>query len=197
MTLLAADWAPVGAHFQAHAAHPDRVADAFLGVVDDVFLGDGVQDLLVGRHGDGLGRLEHAVEVGIGHFAARHRHDTGRVAALGVAAGNGGVDRADLAAGHQLGFFHRALDRLHGGFDVHHHAALHASRFMRTDADHFDFLAGRILAHQRGDLGGADVESDDQRLVAFAIHVLACVADAGGVAGGAGASCQTRVKPLV
>jgi len=91
----------------------------------------------------------------------------------------------------------RALDGLDRGLDVHHHAALHAARFVRADADHLDFLAGRVLAHQRGDLGGADVETDDQRLVAFAIHVLACAADAGGMADGAGASCQTRVKPLV
>ena len=38
----------VRVHFQAHAGHADRIADAFLRVVDDVFLRDRMQDALVG-----------------------------------------------------------------------------------------------------------------------------------------------------
>ena len=48
------------------------------------------------------------------------------------------IHRVDLAAGHQLGLFDGALDRLHGRFDVDHHALLQAARRMRADAEHFD-----------------------------------------------------------
>src|SRR5690606_26846272 len=37
-------------------------------------------------------------------------------------------------------------------------------------ADHLDRVARRILADQCHHLGGADVEPDDQGLVAFAVH---------------------------
>jgi hypothetical protein len=100
------------AHFQAHAGHPDRMADAFLRVVDDVFLRDRMQDALVGRNRDRLGRLQHALHVGVGDFAVLDRHDAGRVPALRMRAGDRGVDAADLATGHQLGLLDRALDRV-------------------------------------------------------------------------------------
>ena len=129
------------------------------------------------------------------HFAVADRHDARRVAALHVVAGNRRVDRADLAAGHQLGFLDRALDRLHRRLDVHHHAALEAARLVRADADHFDRIARRILADQRHDLRGADVEADDQGLVAFAIHVFPC--DCGAVGGVGVVDGQLSAKPLV
>lgn len=159
-------------HLQAHAGHADRIADAFLRIVQHVLARDRMQDALVGRNGHGFGRIQHALQIAPGHFAVADRHDAGRVLALHVVAGNGCVHRADFATGHQLGLFHRALDRLHGGFDVHHHAALETARFMRTDADHFDRIAGRVLADQRDDLGGANVQSNDEGFVAFAVHVL-------------------------
>src|SRR3546814_14327607 len=66
--------------------------------------------------------------------------------------------------------FRSALDRLHRGFDVDHHAALEPARLVRADPDHLDRIAGGVLADQRHHLGGADVESDDECLVAFAVH---------------------------
>src|SRR5690606_34857542 len=174
----------VRVHFQAHAGHADRVADAFLRIIEHVLARDGVQDLLVGRDRDRLGGIEHAVEVRPGHFAIADRADARRVLALHVAAGDRGVDRADVAAGHQLGFLDRTLDRLHGGLDVDHHAALQPARFMAADADHLDRVARRVLAHQGHHLGGADVEADDQGLVAFAVHALR-------------SSAQVRAKPFV
>ena len=164
---------------------------------------------LVGRDGDGLRRFQHAVQVAPGHFAVANRHDAGRVAALHVVAGDRGVDRADLAARHQLGFLDRALDRLHGGLDVHHDAALEAARLVRADADHLDRIARRVLADQRRHLGGADIQSDDQRFVTLAIHVMPCrrqpataigAGNGVGVAAGGGAfgaSPQLSAKPLV
>src|SRR3546814_6114721 len=55
--------------------------------------------------------------------------------------------------------------------DIDHHAALEPARFVRADPDHLDRVAGGVLADQRHHLGGADVESDDECLVAFAVHV--------------------------
>ncbi|KAG1201494.1 hypothetical protein G6F35_012282 [Rhizopus arrhizus] len=189
----------VGVHFQAYAGHADRVADAFLRIVQHVLARNRMQDLLVGRDRHRLGRVQHAIQVAPGHFTVADRHDARRILALHVVAGDRGVHRADLAAGHQLGFFHRALDRLHGRFDIHHHAALEPARLVRADADHFDRVARRILAHQRHHLGGADVQANDQRFVTLAIHVLSCVLLAGvaGVFAGVAGVPQLSVKPLV
>ena len=144
--------------------------------------------------GHGLRRVEHAIEVGIGHFAIADRRDALRVAALHVVAGDRGVHRAHFAAGHQLGLLDRALDRLHGGFDVHDHAALEPARFVRADPDHLDRAARRVFADERRDLRRADVEAHDQGLVAFAVHVFPCEVV---LAGAAGAAAHWSAKPLV
>ena len=47
---------------EAHARHADRLADAFL-AVDDEFLRQDVQDLLVGRDRHGPRRVDHALDV--------------------------------------------------------------------------------------------------------------------------------------
>ena len=71
---------------EAHAAHPDRVADAVLDV-DDVLARQDVEDLAIGVDRDGAGALEDALDVGAGHLAAGDRGDAvGRL-------------RADVAAG--------------------------------------------------------------------------------------------------
>ena len=176
---------------------PTGIADAFLRIVEHVFARDGVQDALVGGDRHGLRRFEHAVEVGVGDFAVADRRDALRVAALHVVAGDRGVDRADFAAGHQFGFLDRALDRLHGGFDVDDHAALQPARFVRADADHLDRVARRVFADQRRDLRRADVEADDQRFVAFAVHVFPCEFVAGAAAAAGGASVHCSANPLV
>ena len=49
---------------QAHAGHADRIADALL-AVDDEFLRQHVQDLLVGRNGDRLGRIDDVLDVAV------------------------------------------------------------------------------------------------------------------------------------
>ena len=94
--------------------------------------------LLVGGNRHGLGRVDHVLHVHIADLAIADRHHAVRVQAAHMAAGDAGVHRVDLAAGHQLGLFDGALDRLHGGFDVHHHALLQAARRMRTQAHDLD-----------------------------------------------------------
>ena len=201
-------------HFQAHAGHAHRVADAFLRVVQHVIARHRMQDLLVGRHCHRFRCVEHALEVGVGHFAVADRDDAGRVSAVDMVAGDRGIHAAHFAAGHQFGLLDRALDRLHGGIDVDHHALAQPARFMRADADHLDRFARRVFADQRGDLGGPDVEADDQRLVALAVHVFSGLslrpAGASGAGGGRvaspsgagsaaafGRAAQLSEKPLV
>ena len=78
-----------------------------------------------------------------------------------MAAGNARVHGADLAIGHELGLFDRTLDRLHGGFNIDHHALLQSTRGLRTHADDLDGSVGRNLSNQRQHLGGANIQSDD------------------------------------
>jgi hypothetical protein len=96
-------------HFQADAAHADRLAHIFL-AVDDEFLRHRVQQLLVGRDVDRFGRLDHARHVGRRHFLVLDGHHAAGIEAADMAARDAGIDIADLAVGHQLGFFQRALD---------------------------------------------------------------------------------------
>ena len=109
--------------FEPHARHADRIADAFL-AVDDEFLRQHVQNLLVGGDRDRLGRVDHVLDIAVRDLLVADRDDAVGVEAAHVAAGDAGVDRVDLAAGHQLGLFDRALDRLHGRLDIDHHAFL-------------------------------------------------------------------------
>ena len=119
---------------EAHARHADRIADALL-AVDDELLRQHVQDLLVGGDGDRLGRIDHVLDVAVGDLRSRIADHAVGVEAAHVAAGDAGVHRVDLAAGHELGFLHRALDRLHRRLDVDHHAFLQAARGLRAQAD--------------------------------------------------------------
>ena len=112
---------------EAHARHADGVADAFL-AVDDEFLRQHVQDLLVGGNRHGLGGVDHMLDVAVGDLAVADGHDAVGVEAAHMAAGDAGEHRVDLAPGHELGFLDRALDRLHRGLDVDHDALLEAPR---------------------------------------------------------------------
>ncbi|MET3914465.1 hypothetical protein ABID97_001247 [Variovorax sp. OAS795] len=105
--------------------------------------------------------------VGGRHFLVLHRHHAARIDAADVAAGNAGVDAADLAVGHQLGLLQGLLDALHGGVDVHHHAALQAVARRNAESGELQLAAGQHLGHHHHHLGGADVESDNQVFVFF------------------------------
>lgn len=117
------------AHFQAQAAHADGLADVFL-AIDDELLRQHMQHLLVGRDVHRLGGLDDAGDVGGGDFLVLDGDHAAGIEAADMAAGDAGIDVADLAIGHQLGFFKRALDGVHGGLDIDDHALAHAARFM-------------------------------------------------------------------
>ena len=75
--------------FQAHAAHAERLAHVLL-AVDDEFLVEDVQDLLVGGDVDRLRGLDHAVDVELRDLAVLDRDHAVRVEAADVAAGDAG-----------------------------------------------------------------------------------------------------------
>ena len=143
---------------EPHAGHADRVADAFL-AVDDVFLRQHVQDLLIGGDGDRLGRIDHALDIALHHLLVLDGDDAVRIEAAHVAAGDAGVDRVNFAARHQFRFLHGALDGLHRGFDVDHHAFLQAARRVAADADDLEGAVGLDFADDGDDLAGADVQA--------------------------------------
>src|SRR5581483_8780817 len=144
---------------EPHAAHAQRLADPVL-LVDDVFLREDVEDLAVLRDVDRPRRIEHPLQIALPHFLVLHRHHALRVEPADVPAGDPGVDGADLRAGHQLGFLDRLVDGGDGGLDVDHHALAQPARGMGADADHVDAV-GADLAHDAADLGGPDVQPDD------------------------------------
>jgi len=85
-----------------------------------------VKHTLISGYRDGSGSIDHPVEITVGHFTFTDRNDAMRIQAAYVAAGNACIDRVNLTASHQLGFFDRMLDGLHRGFDVDHHTFLQA-----------------------------------------------------------------------
>src|SRR5207247_1460578 len=104
--------------------------------------------------------VDHMLDVGVGDFLIADRNHTVRVEAAHVTAGDSSEHRVDFAAGHELRFFHRALNRLYGRLDVDHDAFFQAARRLRADAQHFNRAVQANLAHQGHDLRGPDVESD-------------------------------------
>ena len=150
--------------FQAHSGHPQRLLHPLL-VVDDELLGKNVEDLLVGRDGHGLGRIDDPVHVLLKHLPVAHRHDPVRVDATNVAACYARVHRIDLASRHELCLFHGALYGLHGGLDIHHSPFLQTPGGVRTQTNHLQQTIRRNLRHDSGHLVGTDIQSYDPRCI--------------------------------
>src|SRR5450631_1529624 len=187
-------------HLEAHAAHAEGLAHAAL-AVDDEFLLEDVEHLLL--HGDvhGARGLDHAVDVVLLHFLVLDRHHAVGVEALDVASRDPGEHFLDLRVGHELGLLEGALDRVYRGLDVHDDALLQTARRVASHADEAQRVLGRDLGDERHDLGGADVEGDEEVAgVAGAggDHFFVSLRGAGRAAGWAGAfTCAVRTaKPL-
>jgi hypothetical protein len=88
-----------------------------------------------------------------------------------MVAGDADEGRGDLAVGHQLGLFQRALHRGHRGLDVHYHAFLQALRLVAAHAEHGERAVGAELGDQASHLRGSDIQRHDQVLV-FLGHQL-------------------------
>jgi hypothetical protein len=166
-----------GARHQVHldveplGIHADRFLDAVL-AVDDELLHQRVQNLVIGRNRCRVGRLDGALDVELGDFLLAHHGHARGILALDVAAGDAGIHLAHLAAGHHFDLGDRARNRIHGGFDIDHHAALEAARFLGAQPEYAQPPLGIEFANDGDDLGGADVEADDQVTFGFFAHQL-------------------------
>src|SRR5581483_5806648 len=111
---------------EPHPRHADGIANPLL-AIDDEFLRQHVQDLLIGRNRYRLGGIDDVIDIPVRHFFIPDRYHAVGVEAAHVAAGDTGEHRVNFAAGHQLGLFHRALDGLHRGLDIDDHAFFQAA----------------------------------------------------------------------
>ncbi len=98
---------------QAYAGHSHRVLDAAF-IIDHIFLRQDVNHLAVHGYGDRPGRIDYPVDIRFADFIALDRNDSAAVKSGNVTAGNTGIDRRNLAAGHQFGFLHRLFDGFNG-----------------------------------------------------------------------------------
>ncbi len=119
---------------EANAAHADGLADIFL-VVDDEFLRHRMQQLLVGRNVDRLGRFDHPCHIGRVDFLVLDRNHAAGVETPDMATGDASPDVTDLAVGHQLGLLERPLYRLDRGLNIDHDALFEALRFALAETD--------------------------------------------------------------
>jgi len=115
------------ARLETHTGHADGLAYALL-AIDDEFLRQYVQDFLISRDRDCTCRIDDTIDIVRVHFTVADRDNPMRVEASDMPPGDAGIDRVNLAPGHEFGFFDRFLYGLHGGFDVHHHTFLQPSR---------------------------------------------------------------------
>ena len=199
LMLAAADCAhghQVRVHFQAHAGHADRIADAFLRIVEHVFL----RRSRAGSSGRRESRRPSPLRArGRGRRRSLRRRGSARCrASCGTAMWlpemEAYTERISQPAISSASSTARWIDCTVDSMSTTTPRFMPA-RFVRADADHFDRLARRVFADQRGDLGGADVEADDQRFVALAIHVFGlCLRVRGGLADGAAASLPASVR---
>ena len=148
--------------FEPCAGHPDRRADAVL-LVDHEVLREHVENLAPRwqRHGlRGVDRAPHVVPRDLAVLAGDRNH-AAAVESLDMGTGQREMDGIDFDARHQLCFLDRLLDRVDGGIDIDHDAALDAARLGDTDADNIERAVVHAFADDRGHARGADVKADD------------------------------------
>ena len=160
---LSGDDVEVG--FEAHAGVADGLLDAGLAVHGEL-LRQHVEDLLPRQHLELLHVLDELLDVLPVDFLLRLGPDqlSPMLQALNVLPRNAHVDHLDAHVGGLLGGFHGGPDGLDGLLDVGHHAAGHPDGFTPAIPDDLQLAMGILLAHDAGDFGGSDVESDDDVL---------------------------------
>ena len=114
-------------------------------------------------HGDvdRLGRVDYPPHILLGHFPILDGDDTVGVQSLDVTAGDTGIDRFYLAAGHQFGLVDRLADRSHSAFYVDDDTLAQAAGRAGADSDDIYAVLGDIT-HNGAYLGRAYVQADDQ-----------------------------------
>ena len=85
-----------------------------------------MQNLVIRRNIYSFSGFDGTVDVGLRYFAFLDFHHALRIHTADVVAGNASYHAADLAIGHQLGFFHSLGNGLGGGINIGYHAGFQA-----------------------------------------------------------------------
>ena len=150
--------------FQPHPAHAERFAHILLSI-DDEFLVEHVQDLLVVRDLHRPRRVDHALDVCLGYLLVLHRHHALRVETAHMATGNSRIDLANLAVSHELGLLQRPLDGVHCCLDVDDNTFFQAARRVLPHPDDLEAALRQKLGYDRDDLARPDIQADEKLLV--------------------------------
>ena len=121
--------------FQLHAAHAQRVAHVVL-AINNEFLRQNMQNLLICWQSNRARGFYHAVNIHLRDFSLFNFDHAMRIKAFNMAARNASKHGINLAICHQFRFFNRALNGLHGGININHHAFFKAARHMLTKANY-------------------------------------------------------------
>ena len=129
--------------FQANAGHAQGLFDAIL-IVDDVILRQNMQHFPV--HGDRhrFGCVDDPIEVPWSDLFIFDGDNAVAVKSFDMATRDPRENRVDLAASHQLRFFHGLFDGVHRALDVDDHALSEALRGVRPHPDHFHAMLGHF-----------------------------------------------------
>ena len=151
---------------------PRNVFDAFL-IVDDVFLRENMEDLLISWYRHCLRGVDNALYILWVYFPITipDRDDSMGVDAPNVATRDSRIHRIYLTPTHQLGFFDRPLNRLHRRFDIDDHTLLQAARWMRTNSDDLESAFRIDFADDGGNLARANVQPNDSGRFVVGCHI--------------------------
>ena len=150
---------------KAYSAHANGVFDVLS--VNHKLLGFHKQQALVSGDVDGRGRLHDACHVVARDLAVFDGDHAAGIQTPNMTAGDAGVHPGDFAIGHELGFFERHLNTLHRGLDIDHRTAFKACAGGHAKPGNFDLAFGQQFGHHHHDLGGANIQSNNQIFVLF------------------------------
>jgi hypothetical protein len=152
--------------FEPGPCHPDGLADPTL-LVDQVILGDGVQQLVVAPEADVARHVVHPGHIAGADLVSGDRHHAMRRAPGNMLPRDAAVDRPDLDARHALGALHGLVDGPGCLFDVAHDAAPYARAPLHAQSQDLGAGVARIagdFGDHGDDLGRAEVQRGNQAL---------------------------------
>ena len=150
---------------EADAGVADGLLDAGLSV-DGELLGQHVEDLLTRQHLEFLHVGDQLLDVVAVDLLLGVRADelSPMLEALDVLSGNADVDHLDADVGRLFRGLHRGADGLDGVLDVGDDTPGDPDGFTASISDHLELAVRIALAHDARNLGGSDVESNDDVL---------------------------------
>ena len=108
-----------------------------------------MKHFLIGRNGDCLSCINHPFNIGFHYLPVPDCDNAVRIHTADVAAGNSGIHRMNLTAGHEFSLFNRALNRLNRRLNVDYSAFLETTGFMASYSDNIQTAIGIDIAHNR------------------------------------------------